>query len=170
MIVEHSTTTISFNGNFLEANVINIGLLLYGLIYILKNFLGSALLSRKEKVIAAIQESEERLKQAKNRLAEAEKQLAQTQIIIEQIRKEAKITAQKVRESILNQGKFDIDKLTESGKASIKNAEQQIKRQIQQQITNLVISRVTTQIKSEMNSDMQQSIINNNITQLKSTL
>nr|YP_009314107.1 ATP synthase CF0 subunit I [Izziella formosana]SCW22361.1 ATP synthase CF0 subunit I [Izziella formosana] len=159
-----------FNPDFLEANVINIALLLSGLIYILKNFLGSTLINRQEKVLLAIQESEERLKQANERLAEAEKQLAQTQIVIAQIKQEAERTAQKVRDSILNQGKIDIEKLTAAGKNSIANAEQQIKKQIQQQIATLAIHRVTIELEENMSDSMQLSMIDNNINKLGSKL
>nr|YP_009313084.1 ATP synthase CF0 subunit I [Dermonema virens]SCW21338.1 ATP synthase CF0 subunit I [Dermonema virens] len=162
--------SFGFNTDFLEANVINIALLLSGLIYILKNFLGANLTTRQEKVLLAIQESEERLKQANERLAEAQKQLEQTQLVIEQIKREAELTAQKVRDSILNQGKVDIEKLTAAGKSSIENAEQQVKKQIQQQIATLAIRKVTLQLEEQMNSDMQSSIIDNNIQKLEAKL
>nr|YP_009243867.1 ATP synthase CFO B chain subunit I [Sporolithon durum]AMK96109.1 ATP synthase CFO B chain subunit I [Sporolithon durum] len=151
------------NTNFLEANVINIGLLLFGLIYVLKNFLGVTLLNRQEKVITAIQESEERLQQANVRLAESEKQLSQTQLVIQQIEKEAKITAYKVRESILEQGKLDINRLTLAGKESIKIAESQVKQQIQQQITTLAIRKVVIKLKNQINLSIQSKIIDNSI-------
>nr|YP_010850818.1 ATP synthase CF0 subunit I [Lophurella mutabilis]WGH13586.1 ATP synthase CF0 subunit I [Lophurella mutabilis] len=160
-------TGISFNSNFLEANVLNILLLLSGLIYVLKKFLGSILIDRQSKVLFAINESEERLKQANIRLNEAEKQLAQTQIIINQIINEAEITAKKVRESILEQGKIDIDKLTKSSKASVKFAENQVKLQIQQQITALAIQKVSVKLKNQMNSIMQEKIIDQGIMQLE---
>nr|YP_010850620.1 ATP synthase CF0 subunit I [Lophurella hookeriana]WGH13388.1 ATP synthase CF0 subunit I [Lophurella hookeriana] len=160
-------TGISFNSNFLEANVFNILLLLSGLIYVLRKFLGSILINRQSKVLFAINESEERLKQANIRLSEAEKQLAQTQIIINQIINEAEITAKKVRKSILEQGKFDIDKLTKSSKLSVKFAENQVKLQIQQQITGLAIQKVSVELKSQMNSIMQEKIIDQGIMQLE---
>lgn len=157
---------LSFNSNFLEANVINIALLLTGLIYVLKQFLGSVLTIRQQKVLAAIQESEERLKQAQIRLEESEKQLAQTTMVIMQIKKEAELTAQKVRESILEQGKVDIERLTSAGKASIAVAENQVRQQIQQQITALAINRVFLQLQSQVTSSMQSKIIDDNIVKL----
>nr|WGH12794.1 ATP synthase CF0 subunit I [Echinothamnion sp.] len=160
-------TRIHFNSNFLEANVVNILLLLTGLVYVLKKFLGSILVDRQSKVLFAINESEERLKQANLRLNEAEKQLAQTQLIINQIINEAEITAKKVRESILQQGKLDIDKLTKSSKASVKFAENQVKLQIQQQITALAIKKVSVELKSQMNSMMQKKVIDQGIMQLE---
>lgn len=158
---------IQFNSNFLEANVINILLLLTGLIYVLKKFLGSILVDRQNKVLFAINESEERLKQANLRLNEAEKQLAQTQIIIDQIVNEAEVTAKKVRESILEQGKLDIEKLTNSSKSSVKFAETQVKLQIQHQITALAIKKVAVDLKSQMNSMMQSKLIDQGIMQLE---
>nr|YP_009745199.1 ATP synthase CF0 subunit I [Halymenia maculata]QIG87209.1 ATP synthase CF0 subunit I [Halymenia maculata] len=157
---------ISLNSDFLEANVINIGLLLSGLIYVLKQFLGSILITRQEKVLAAIQEAEERLQQANVRLVESEKQLAQTQIVIGQILEEAELIAKKVRQSILDQGKYDIERLTIASKASIATAENQVRQQIQQQITTLAISKVTLQLQNQVNPAMQAKIIDSNIAQL----
>nr|YP_009391641.1 ATP synthase CF0 subunit I [Laurenciella marilzae]ARW59785.1 ATP synthase CF0 subunit I [Laurenciella marilzae] len=158
---------ISFNSNFLEANVINISFLLFGLVYVLRKFLGSILIQRQNKVLFAIRECEERLEQANIRLDEAEKQLAQTQIIINQIIEEAENTAKKVRQSILEQGKSDIDKLTLSSKASVKFAETQVRLQIQQQITALAIKKVSIELQSQMTSVMQTQIIDRNIIQLE---
>ena len=158
---------VGFNSNFLEANVLNILLLLFGLIYVLNKFLGSILSDRRTKVLFAIKESEERLEQANTRLAEAKKQLAQTQVIINEIINEAETTAKKVRESILQQGKLDIDKLTKNSKESVKLAENKVRLQIQQQITSLAIQKVSSRLKSQMNSMTQNKIIDRNILQLE---
>lgn len=166
LVSEHNSKTFAFNPDFLGANVINIVFLLSGLIYVLKQFLGSILVTRQQKVLLSIQESEERLQQAKTRLAEAEKQLAQTQIIINQIIREAEGTAQKVRESILSQGKSDIERLTIAGKVSISTAEYQVKQQIQHQITSLAISRVTSELQKKVTPSMQSTIIDSSIMQL----
>jgi len=132
----------SLNNNFLEANVVNILLLLSGLVYLLKQFLGALLITRRQKVLTAIQESEERLEKANIRLVESEKQFKQTEMVIKQIEQEAVLTAAKVRQSILDQGKLDIERLTEAGKTSIEIAERQVRNQIQQQITYLAIRQV----------------------------
>ena len=76
----------------------------------------------------AIQEAEERLQQANARLLESEKQLAEAQNVIGQIKKEAENTARTVKETILAQGKLDIERLTNNGKSSIEKAELQIKK------------------------------------------
>lgn len=160
-------TGFSFNTNFLEANVLNILLLLLGLIYVLKQFLGSILITRQEKVLFAIRECEERLQQANNRLNESEKQLDQTQAIINQILSEAEITANRVHQSILDQGKLEVDKLISASKASIMLAENQIKQQVKKQITALAIQKVSLKLKSTIDASMQSKIVDNNIKKLK---
>jgi F-type H+-transporting ATPase subunit b len=155
-----------FNPNFLESNVINIAILLSGVVYLGRNFLTSALESRQQKVAEAIQESEERLQQANARLVEAEKQLTESQIVIDQIKKEAESTARKVKETILAQGKLDIERLTNNGKSSIEKAEVQIKKQIQQHISNLALQRVSVELKSYLKPNLQAKLIDTNISQL----
>ena len=155
-----------FNSNFLEANVLNIALLLSGVIYLGRNFLTSALELRQQKVTEAIQEAEERLQQANTRLLDSEKQLTEAQSVIEKIKKEAETTARTVKETILAQGKVDIERLTNNGKNSIEQAEMQIKKQIQQRITNLAMERVSNQLQDYMTPSLQSKVVDNNIAQL----
>jgi len=169
-IASPASKGFGFNSNFLEANVINISILATGVFYLGNNFLPSALNLRQQKIIEAIQEAEERLKQATLRLAEAEKQMAHSKVIVEQIKKETEITARKVKEAILAQGKLDIERLTNSGKSNIEKAEVQIKKQIQQHITNLAIKKVTVQLKEIMTPALQSKFIDSNISHLGGTI
>jgi len=155
-----------FNSNFLEANVLNIELLLSGVVYLGRDFLTSALELRQQRVAEAIQEAEERLQQANTRLLDSEKQLTEAQSVIEKIKKEAETTARTVKETILAQGKVDIERLTNNGKSSIEQAEMQIKKQIQQRITDLAMERVSTQLQDYMTPSLQAKVVDNNIAQL----
>ena len=167
IICEHTTgKNLGLNTNFLEANLINIVCLLFGLIYLLREFLGALLVTRQQKVLSAIQESEDRLDKARVRLAESEKQFKQTEIVIKQIEQEAIITAAKVRQSILDQGKLDIERLADAGKVSIAIAERQVREQIQQQITKLAIRQVALDLKKQITSAIQSKIIDENIMQI----
>nr|QCI08905.1 ATP synthase CF0 subunit I [Wrangelia sp.] len=170
IVENYLSSDISFNTNFFETNALNIGLLLAGLIYVLKQFLGSILLVRQEKVLLAINESEERLKQANIRLKEAEKQLEQTEIIINEIIREAELTANRVRQSILEQGELDVEKLKTSSKSSIISAENQVKQQIQQKIISLAISQVGLKLQNQMTPTIHSKIIDQNIIQLQGNI
>lgn len=161
-----SAKGFGFNSNILEANVINIVILASGVFYLGRNFLTSALELRQQKITEAIQEAEERLQQANLRLIESEKQMTQAKVVVEQIKKEAENTARKVKETILAQGKLDIERLTNTGKSSIEKAELQIKKQIQQHITTLALRRVTSQLQEYMTPTLQSKLIDSNISQL----
>lgn len=171
ILSDHSVDNgFGFNTDLLEANVFNILLLLSGLIYVLKQFLGATLRNRQKKVLTTIQESEERLKQANIRLLESEKQFKQTEVIINQIEQEAIVTAEKVRKSILAQGKLDIERLTQAGKVSISIAEMQVREQIQKQITSLAIRQASSELKKQMTVFIQSKIADENIMQLGDNL
>jgi len=92
-----SSKEFGFNSNILEANVLNIGILLSGVIYLGRNFLTDALELREQRVADAIQEADDRLQQANVRLLDSEKQLAEAQNVIGQIKKEAEKTARTVK-------------------------------------------------------------------------
>lgn len=170
LCVNHESQNLGWNTDFLEANVINIVFLFLGLVYVLKQFLGALLNTRQQKVLNAIQEAEDRLQKARERLSESEKQFKQTEIIIKQIEKEAIITASKVRQSILDQGKLDIERLIEAGKVNIAIAERKVREQIQQQITHLAIRQVSSDLKKQITVTIQSRIIDENIIQLEERL
>merc|ERR1712072_1624573 len=107
------------NTDIFEANLINIVLLDGGLFYLLSGALSESLSERQQKILGAIQESEEKLQEATTRLTEGETKLAQAQIVIESIQKEAEQTAVQVKSSVLTDGKKEIERLTATAKTQI---------------------------------------------------
>ena len=86
---------ISFNPDIFEANLVNLIILVGGLFYLLSGALSESLSERQQKILGAIQESEERLEEATKKLADSETQLAQAQIVIESIGKMLKLLRNK---------------------------------------------------------------------------
>ena len=77
---------ITLNLDILETGLINILALIVILIYVGRDFLGSALETRKNEIITSVQDAEERLDEANKRLSEAQKQLSQAQVVIGKIK------------------------------------------------------------------------------------
>ena len=121
---------VSLNLDIFEANLVNIALLVGGLYYLLSGVLAESLSERQQKILGAIQESEEKLEEATTRLTEGETKLAQAQIVIESIQKDAEQTAAQVKSSILTDGKAEIERLTSSAKAQITTIEARVRKQI----------------------------------------
>ena len=100
------------------------------------------------------------------RLTESETQLAQAQIVIDSIQKDAEVTAQQVKSSILTDGKSEIERLTSSAKAQISTIEARVRKQISDYVATLALQRITMQLEGKLNSNLQQQIINRNISKL----
>jgi len=149
-----------------ETNVINITILLGGLIYLLSGALSDSLAERQQKILGAIQESEERLQEATKRLDESQTQLAQAQSVIESIKKDSEGTAQQVKMSVLTDGKTEIERLTSSAKSQIGTIEAKVRKQISEYVAALALKRITSQLESKLNSTLQQQIIDRNISKL----
>ena len=149
-----------------EANLVNLILLGGGLFYLLSGALSESLSERQQKILGAIQESEERLQEATKRLTESENQLAQAQMVIDTIQKDAEQTASQVKSSILTDGKTEIERLTSTAKSQIGTIEAKVRKQISDYVASLALSRITAQLEGKLNSSLQQQIIDRNISKL----
>jgi F-type H+-transporting ATPase subunit b len=157
---------VSFNGDIFEANLVNLVLLDGGLFYLLSGALSESLSERQQKIIGAIQESEERLQEATAKLTESETQLSQAQIVVDSIQKDAEITAKQVKSSVLTEGKTEIERLTANAKLQISTIESRVRKQISDYVATLALQRITMQLEEKLNSSSQQQIINRNISKL----
>jgi len=157
---------VSLNTDIFETNLINITILAGGLYYLLSGALSESLSERQQRILGSIQESEERLQEATTRLTESETQLAQAQIVIESIQKDAEVTANQVKSSILTDGKAEIERLTATAKAQIGTIEARVRRQIADYVATLALQRITMQLEGKLNKGLQQQIIDRNISKL----
>jgi F-type H+-transporting ATPase subunit b len=164
--IQLSDLEVSLNTDIFEANLINITLLVGGLFYLLSGALSESLSERQQKILGAIQESEERLQEANLRLTESETQLAQAQIVIDSIQKDSEVTARQVKSSILTEGKTEIERLTATAKSQIGTIEARVRKQITDYVVNLALQRITTKLEGKLNSSLQQQIIDRNISKL----
>ena len=154
-----------FNTIF-ESNIINLTILVGGLFTVLSGALSESLSERQQKILGAIQESEEKLQEATTRLTEGETKLAQAQIVIESIQQEAATTAAQVKSTILTDGKAEIERLTATAKAQIGTVGARVRKQISDYVATLALQRITMQLEGKLNSSLQQQIIDRNISKL----
>jgi F-type H+-transporting ATPase subunit b len=164
--IQISDGGVSFNTDIFEANLINLILLDGGLFYLLSGALSESLSERQQKIVGAIQESEEKLQEATTRLTEGETKLAQAQIVIDSIQKDAQQTSVQVKSSILNDGKTEIERLTANAKTQISTVEARVRKQISDYVATLALQRITMQLEGKLNSSLQRQIIDRNISKL----
>ena len=105
---------IGLNTDILETGLINILALVGILIYVGKDFLGSALEERKTTIVQNVQDAEDRLDEAQKRLAEAQKQLNQASVVISDIKSETLSTKKVMLEADAFEARNEIPLRTRS--------------------------------------------------------
>jgi F-type H+-transporting ATPase subunit b len=169
-LLTEATLILASNGSFgintdiFETNLINQLIILGGVIFFGRDFLGESLSQRQAEIISGVEDSEKRLNEATTRLTEAKKQLAQARVIIDQIRKDTSTTKITLLEADYNQAKLELSKRFTSAASILKFKERQILGDIKQYVSvlalELVVSKIESKagLESELSSYMQESI------------
>ena len=87
-LIVASNGSFGINTDIFETNLINQLIVLGGVVFFGRDFLGESLSERQAEISSGVEDSEKRLNEATERLAEAKKQLAQARVIIDQIKKD----------------------------------------------------------------------------------
>lgn len=164
LVAEEGSWGINFD--IFETNIVNLAILAGGIFYLGSNALSETLVERQQRILGAIQESEERLAQAVQRLKESETQLEQAQLVIASIKNDAETTAKQVKSAILTEGKAEIERLSSVAKSQIGTVEAKVRKQISDYVVALALQRVTSQLEGNISTDVQQQIIDRNISKL----
>lgn len=158
--------TFSFNFNLLETNSINLALLVGVLLYFAPKTLGKILGERRSKIAEAIQEAEDRQKEAAVALAEQQQKLAQAQAEAERIRKAAEERAEVARAEIAAQAERDIQRLRETAAQDLSAEQERVMAELRQQIAALALQQAESQLKSQLDEAAQERILDRSIAQL----
>jgi F-type H+-transporting ATPase subunit b len=159
--------SFGLNLDIFESNIINLVILGGGIFKLGSTALSESLIARQQKIVGAIQESEERLGQAIVKLAESEKQLAQAQLVITALKDDAQVIAKQVKSGILTDGKVEIERLMLSAKNQIVTIESRIRKEISDYVVTLALQRVTLQLEGKLDLALQEQIIDKKISNLK---
>lgn len=159
LMLASETEGFKLNTDILETNVINIILLIGILIFTAGKFLQELLITRQEKILNNIQDSEKRLLEAQQRVAEAKSQWAQAKIIIEEIKKETKQTKQTLLESEIAQANTDLSQRFNNILMVLKYREKQVFNDIMKQVSKLALNQVVTKLQKHL-GNTELSLIN----------
>jgi len=154
------------NLDILETNLINLAILVGILFYFGRKVLSNILNERQSNIATAIQEAEERSKEAKVALSQAQKQLTEAQAEAERIRKAAEENAQKAKEALLAKAQQDVERLKQTAAADLNTEQERAIAQLRQRVATLALQRVESQLKGGIADDAQQSLIDRSIAQL----
>lgn len=163
--------SITLNTNILETGLINILALIAILIYTGQDFLGSLLEERRTVIIKGVQDSENRLNEAKKRLIEVENQLNQANLVISEIKIETITTKKVILASDSLQTKKELATRFANVVTTFRTKERQIFLEIKQQIISLVLQRTVNRLQETFKSKEQATgLITETINKLEGDL
>ncbi len=154
------------NPNILEANVINLLVVIGLLVYFGRGFLGKTLSNRRENIEVAIKEAEERKQRAAAALAEQQQKLAQAQSEAEKIRLSAQEAAQAAHAEILAKAEQDIVRLRESASQELNSEQERVIAELRQRVVALALQRVEAELPNRLDGEAQRNLVDRSIAML----
>lgn len=144
-----SSGSFGINTDIFETNLINQLILIVGLFVVGGDALGASLAERQEEIIKNVEDSEKRLSEATARLQEAKLQLTQSNIMIDSIRRQAKVTKINLLNSDYEQTKLELAKRFNSTITILTLKEREVLTDLRIYIAQLVIVRVIRKLGQE---------------------
>ena len=162
---------IGLNLDILETGLLNILALIAILVFTGQDFLGSLLEERKTTIVQSVQDAEDRLNEAQKRLEESQKQFNQTNLVIDGIRNETRVTKKVLLESDAFQAKKDLKIRFERALVAFRSKERQIFLEIKQQIISLVLQQTVVRAQETFGpKERAIALINDTINKLEGDL
>ncbi|HEY9618992.1 MAG TPA: F0F1 ATP synthase subunit B [Crinalium sp.] len=155
------------NFNILETNLINLAIVIGVVVYFGSGFLGKALSERQSEIETAIQEAEQRKKNAAAALADQQQKLAQAQSEAARIRAAAEESAKAARDAILTQTEQDIERLKAAAAQDLNSQQERVINELRQRVVSLALQNVEGRLQSGLNGDAQQQLIDRSIALLE---
>jgi len=151
------------NFDILEANLINLAILIGVLFYFGRKVVTNILAERRGRILEAIEEAEKRQRSAAEALADQQQKLAQAQAEAERIRKQAETTAQAAKESLLAQAAKDVENLRKSAADDLNTERERVIAELRQKVAALAIEKVESQLSSILDESAQKQLVDNSI-------
>lgn len=154
------------NFNILEANLVNLAILIGVLLVYGSKFLGKILSERRTAIEAELKDAENRAATAKAALEEEQRKLSQAKAEATKIREQAHQTAASVKEKILAQGQVDVERIKASAAQNLQSEQDKAIAELKGRVAALALRRVEAQLPETLDDSAQSQFIDRCIAQL----
>ena len=152
--------SFGFNGNILETNILNLGVVLGVVVSLGGDALRSLLSNRRQNIEKNLEQAEKRAFEAKEKLAHAQSQLESAQKKAIDIQEQGSATAKKERQDSTKRKNEEIFRLTEKKEETLRVEEQKAVSQVYRQLVNQVIDKVKSRLSDRLDPACHASVIN----------
>jgi F-type H+-transporting ATPase subunit b len=154
------------NLDLFETNIINLAIVIAGLVWFLRGFLGGILERRRAAILADLKDAEDRLAAATAALADVQKGLSDSQARAEKIRADGQARAQAIR---LENEKRTVEEMARIKQASASDLDSEAARvtaQLRREAARLAIEKALAALPGRLNPEAQTRLIDQSIQSL----
>jgi F-type H+-transporting ATPase subunit b len=154
------------NFNLFETNIINLAIVIAGLVWFLRGFLGGILERRRAAILADLKDAEERLSAAGAALAEVQKGLTDSQTRAATIRADGESRAQAIRLESERRTVEEMARLKQSSASDLDSEAARVTAQLRREAARLAIEKALSQISGRLDAASQSTLIDQSIQSL----
>jgi F-type H+-transporting ATPase subunit b len=151
------------NLNPFDTNIINLAIVIAGLVWFLRGFLGGILERRRTAILADLEDAEARLATATTALEEARKGLAAAQEKAEQIRVDGKARADAIRLESSSRTADEVARVRQGAMADLDNEAARVGESLRREAARAAIEKALASLPGKLDKDSQARLIEQSI-------
>ncbi|MFM9073597.1 MAG: F0F1 ATP synthase subunit B [Cyanobium sp.] len=161
----HLASHGGFGLNFdpFETNIINLAIVIAGLVWFLRGFLGGILERRRSAILNDLRDAEERLTTASTALADVQKGLADAQKKAEQIRLDGKVRADAIRLESEQRTIEEIARMKQAASSDLANEASRVSDQLRRETALKAIENALAALPGKLDEQAQAKLIDQSI-------
>ncbi|WP_216901436.1 F0F1 ATP synthase subunit B [Synechococcus sp. CCY 9618] len=155
--------TFGLNLDIFETNIINLAIVIAGLTWFLRGFLGGILARRRERILAELKDAEDRLASATASLTEAQASLADARARAEKIRIDGKARAEAIRLESEKRTVEEMARLKQDSQSDLASEVSRVSKQLQREAAEMAIEKALASLPSRLDATTQAQLIDQSI-------
>ena len=151
------------NTNLFETNIIYLAIVIAGLVYFLRGFLGGILERRRTAILADLKDAEERLASATTAVAVAQKELTDAQAKAERIRVDGESRAQAIRLDSERRTVEEMARIKQDSASDLASEASRVRDQLRREAARLAIEKALASLPGRLDASAQARLIDQSI-------
>ncbi|KEF43050.1 MAG: ATP F0F1 synthase subunit B [Cyanobium sp. CACIAM 14] len=161
LLASHGSFGLNFD--LFETNIINLVIVIAGLVWFLRGFLGGILERRRERILTDLKDAEERLSVATVALAEAQKSLGEARARAEKIRADGQARAEAIRLESEKRTVEEMARLKQDSQSDLDSEVSRVSKQLQRQAAEMAIAKALASLPGQLDATTQARLIDQSI-------
>ena len=155
--------TFGLNLDIFETNINNLAIVIAGLTWFLRGFLGGILERRRERILGELKDAEERLSVATASLAVAQNSLGEARARAEKIRADGKVRAEAIRLESEKRTVEEMARLKQDSQSDMDSEVSRVSKLLQREAAEMAIAKALASLPGRLDASTQAQLIDQSI-------